>query len=328
MNSIETPRLTVPLGGEAHASARQFAAEQTTPQKGKKAYLNTLAVYAVHSYLKWLQIETNLSQSDSWHPLKRALFDIADLAFPGVGRLECRPVLPGETTFSLPLEVAQDRIGYVAVQFSEHLNEVQLLGFIRAVDISDATEQILIADLQPLDALLDYIPTNVVDEEPILTVSNIPVNLSHWLQNIFEGGWQTVEALFSTEAANPAFSVRSAELLRENHSKNSVASVSGGKLLDLGMLLAGHLVTLIVTIAPFSDEEVNIHLRVYPAGGQIYLPPSLQLVVLDQSRATCLKAQARNADNWMQLEFSGEPGERFSVKLALGDVNISEYFVI
>lgn len=328
MNSIETPRLTVPLGGEAHAIARQFAVEQTTPQKGKKTYLNTLAVYAVHSYLKWLQIESDLTQGDSWHPLKRALFDVADLVIPDVGKLECRPVLPGETTFSLPLEVTQDRIGYVAVQFSERLNEVQLLGFVIAVDIPDTTDQILIADLQPLNALLNCIPTNVVDEEPILTVSNIPVHLSHWLQNIFSTGWQSVEALFSTEAANPAFSVRSTELLRESHSKNSVASVSGGKLLDLGMLLAGHLVTLIVTIAPSSNNELNIRLRVYPAGGQIYLPPNLQLIVLDESGATCLNAQARNADNWMQLEFTGEPGERFSVKLALGDVSTEEYFVI
>lgn len=328
MKIIETPRLSVPLGGEAHALARSFAAEQTTPQKGKKTYLNTLAVYAVHNYLKWLHIETDLSQGDSWHPFQRALFDVADLVIPDVGKLECRPVLPGETTFSLPLEVTQDRIGYVVVQFSEYLNEVQLLGFVRAVDISDATEQILIADLQPLDALLNCIPTNVVDEEPVLTVSNIPVNLSRWLQNIFEGGWQTVEALFSTEAANPAFSVRSADLLRENHSKNPVASVSGGKLLDLGMLLTGHSVTLIVTLAPSSNEELKIRLRVNPAGGQIYLPPHLQLIVLDESGATCLQAQARNADNWMQLEFSGEPGERFGVKLALRDVSITEYFVI
>lgn len=327
MKIIETPRLSVPLGGEAHALARSFAAEQITPQKGKKTYLNTLAVYAVHNYLKWLHIETDLSQGDSWHPFQRALFDVADLVIPDVGKLECRPVLPGETTFSLPLEVTQDRIGYVAVQFSEHLNEVQLLGFVRAVDIPDATDQILIADLQPLDALLDCIPTNVVDE-PVLTVSNVSVNLSRWLQNIFEGGWQTVEALFSTEAANPAFSVRSADILRESHSKHPVASVSGGKLLNLGMLLAGHLVTLIVTLAPSSNEEINIRLRVYPAGGQIYLPPNLQLIVLDESGDTCLKAQARNVDNWMQLEFTGEPGEQFGVKLALRDVSITEYFVI
>ncbi len=327
MNSTETARLTVPLVSVAQALARSFAAEQTTPQKGKKTYLNTLAVYAVHSYLKWLQIETNLSQGDSWHLGMRALFDVADLVIPGVGKLECRPVLPGETTFSLPPEVTEDRIGYVAVQFSERLNEVQLLGFVRAVDTSNATEQILIADLQPLDALLDCIP-NVVAESPVLTASNMPVNLSRWLNNIFDAGWLTVSALFSTEAANPAIRVRSAYNLEESNLNTSVVGITRGKLIDLGMLLAGNPVTLLVTLAPAANSEVDIRLRVNPVGSQTYLPPNLQLIVLDESGETILSAQARNADNWIQLEFSGEPGEQFSVRLALGDVSTEEDFVI
>lgn len=327
MNSIETPRLTVPLGGEAHAIARQFAAEQTTPQKGKKTYLNTLAVYAVHSFLKWLQIETALSQGDSWHPGMRALFDVADLVVSGQGKLECRPVLPGETTFSLPPEVTEDRIGYVAVQFRERLDEVQLLGFVRAVATYNASEQIPIAALQPLDALLDCIP-NVVDQVSVLSDSKMRVNLSRWLENIFEAGWQTGEALFSTEAANLAFSFRSADILSESELNNSVVGVSGGKLINWGMQLPGNSVALLVSIAPEADEKVDIRLRVYPYSGQLYLPLSLQLIVLDESGANIMEAQARNADDWMQLEFSGEPGEQFSVKVALGDVSTEEYFVI
>lgn len=323
MNSIETPCLTVPLGGEAHAIARQFAAEQTTPQKGKKTYLNTLAVYAVHSFLKWLQIDTALSQGDSWHPGMRALFDVADLVVPGQGKLECRPVLPGETRFSLPLEVTEDRIGYVAVQFRERLDEVQLLGFLR-VATYNASEQVPIADLQPLDALLDCIP-NVVDQ---VSDSKMRVNLSRWLENIFEAGWQTVEALFSTEAANLAFSFRSADVLSESEANNSVFGVSGGKLINLGMQLPGNSVALLVSIAPEADEKVDIRLRVYPYSGQLYLPPSLQLIVLDESGTNIMEAQARTADDWMQLEFSGEPGEPFSVQVALGDVSTEEYFVI
>ncbi len=328
MNSLEIPQLTISLGREAHAISAQFAAEQTTPQKGKKTYLNTLAVYAVHNYLKWLQIETDLSQGDSWQPCLRSLFDVADLVIPNVGRLECCPILPGETACSLPPEVTEDRIGYVAVQFSDRLNEVQLLGFAKAGDTSNNLEQIHIAELQPLDALLDCIPSHVVDEEPVLAVSKMQVNLSRWLENMFEAGWQTVEALFSKEVANPAFSVRSAELLRESVPSNSVGGVSGGKLIDLGIQLAGRPIALIVTLSPSSDREVDIRLRVCPAGNQIYLPPKLQLIVLDKSGTTCLEAEARNADNFMQLEFSGEPGERFSVKLALGDVSTEECFAI
>jgi hypothetical protein len=328
MNSTQTPLLTVPLGREAHRQASEFAALQVTPEKGKRVYLNTLAVYAVHSYLKWLQIETALSQSDSWHPGLQAIFDVCDLVLPGIGKLECRPVLPGETTFSLSPEVSNDRIGYVPVQFSERLDEVQLLGFVGAdVDTANASEQIMIADIQPLDALLECIPPNVV-EDAVLTTSKMPVHLSRWLKNTFEAGWQTVEALFSTQSADLAFSVRSAAQVREVDADNPDDTVSRGKVIDLGRQTAASPVAVLITLAPAAPGEVDIRLRVYPTGGQIYLPPGLQLTVLDESGATSLEAEARSADNWMQLEFSGQTGEQFSIKLALGDISITEDFVI
>ncbi|HAG80104.1 MAG TPA: hypothetical protein DCL61_02810, partial [Cyanobacteria bacterium UBA12227] len=206
MNPIKTPYITVPLGREAHAIAEQFAIEQDTPRKGKKVYLNTLAVYAVHSYLKWLAYETDLNQSDSWHPALQPLSDVADLVLPGIGKLECRPVLPGETSFLIPSEATVDRMGYVAVQFSENLDEVQLLGFIRTVSAAKVSQEIAIANLQPLEILLDYIPDHI-NNPSVRTTSTIPVNLSRWLENIFEAGWQTAETLFSTQAPHPAFSI-------------------------------------------------------------------------------------------------------------------------
>ncbi|MEM5838781.1 DUF1822 family protein, partial [Pediococcus acidilactici] len=68
-------------------------------------------------------------------------------------------------------------------------------------------------------------------------------------------------------------------------------------------------------------------LRVYPASGQTYLPPGLQLTVWDET-GTCLDAEAGSIDNWIQREFSGEKGEHFSVKVAFGDVNVTEDFII
>ena len=344
MNRVNTFCPIIPLGREAHAIARQFAVEQATPQRSKQIYLNTLAVYAVHSYLKWLRIDTDLSQGDSWHPLKRVLFDIADLVLPGIGKLECRPVSPGETTIFLPPEVTEDRIGYVAVQFSENLNEVQLLGFVGAANISNASEQILIAELQPLDDLFDCIPEPV--PQPVASASQVCVNLSQWLNDVFEAGWQTVEALLETQATNLATSTRSVELLREIYG-NPAFGVTGGKLIDLERQ-AGQRVALIVKIVPKTEQKVDIRVRVCPASGQIYLPPNLQLIVEDES-GTRLQAQAksidrsrsiarwippksidrfRSIDHWIQLEFSGDKGEQFSAKVVLNDVSITENFVI
>ena len=157
MNIAELPLLTVPLELKAHELARQLAAVQSTVQKGKRVYLNALAVYAVHSYLKWLQIETDFNSSDSFNPAKTALANVADLLITGIGSLECRPVLPGETTIFLPEEVIENRIGYVGVQFSDRLDSVQLLGFVPSLDSSNPPQQIAVAELMPIDALIEQI---------------------------------------------------------------------------------------------------------------------------------------------------------------------------
>ena len=157
MNIAELPLLTVPLKLKAHEMARQLAAVQSTVQKRKRVYLNALAVYAVHSYLKWLQIETDLNPSDSFNPAKTALANVADLVIPGIGSLEGRPVLPGETTIFLPEEVIENRIGYVGVQFSDRLDSVQLFGFAPSLDSSNPPQQIAVAELMPIDTLIEQI---------------------------------------------------------------------------------------------------------------------------------------------------------------------------
>lgn len=182
MNTNEIALLEVPLGIEAHRLARQFAAEQYTPQKRKQVYLNTLAVYAVHRYLQWLQVDTDLSCSDSWHPVLRNRWDVADLFIPGIGKLECRPVLPGETAFALPLEVTEDRIGYIGVQFSEQLDYVQLLGFAKAMATAISPQQLFISELQPLEKLPDYLAWRE-EEFPNPPHESELVDVGDWIRN-------------------------------------------------------------------------------------------------------------------------------------------------
>lgn len=156
MSSTTSPLLMVPLDLEIHSRARHLAAQQSTVEKGKRVYLNALAVYAVHSYLKWLQIPTNFQESDCWNPVKAALSNAADLVIPNVGILECRPVLPQETVILLP-STSENRIGYVAIQFQESLDSVQLLGFAPAFDEVNLPAQLEVSQLQPIDALIEQI---------------------------------------------------------------------------------------------------------------------------------------------------------------------------
>lgn len=326
MDSQEKRFLTVPLTRKAHTFARGFAAEQATAKKGKQVFFNTLAVYAMYTYLQWLRVETDLNQSQSWNPAARVFVNASDLFIPNVGSLECCPVLPGEKAFSISPDLIGDRIGYAVVELGEDFNEVRLVGFIKAVDTSDTSEEMLIADIQPMETLLDCIPSNVVEQSPV----SANVKLSQWFQNVFEAGWQTVETLFSGTAANPIFSFRSADFLSERGLYDPALSISCAKKIDLGIRLVGHPIALIVTIAPQVDEKTYIRLWLCPSGNQNYLPPGLQMIVCDKTGASYpgLTAQARSADNWMQLQFKGQSGEHFSVKLVFNDASITEYFVI
>lgn len=338
MNSIEMPLLKVPIISEAHAQARQFAAQQATPQKGKRVYLNTLAVYAIHNYLKWMGYETSLEQGDSWQPDWQFLCDVADLVIPRIGKLECRPVLPGETVISLPPEVTEDRIGYVAVKFGDRLDQVELLGFTPAVDAEDAPVLLRIADIQPLEALLDRLES--LEASAIETSTNAPslqsvetqtarvskvvvtpsqpsVNLGQWLQNNFteavEAGWRTIETLLATEQRELAFSLRSA-------SQFKAASAKRAKLINLG----NQAVALLVALTLDTEQKLTILVQVHPILGEKYLPPNLTLALLSDSGEILQEALARNQDNYIQLKRFRLLDGGFTIRVSLGDIYQTE----
>ena len=325
-NEIEDFTLPLPITQTARRIAHQFASLQPTPQKAEQVRLNTLAVYVVNDYLQMMGIPCDISKSDSWNPFVRLVADVADLEVTGVGRLECRPMKAYEQTCSIPAEVWEDRIGYVVVKIDESFREAVVLGYTQTA----AIEELPVSQLRPPEDLIDRLSQLM---QPKLSPSSVApsrmrVNLSQWLQDVFETGWQTVEAVLNPAQQNLAFSFRSANTFAETDYDSPDTRRRRPKLIDLGMQLSGHPVALIVEIIPGSDQNTDVLLQVYPTGNETYLPPLLQLTVLDESGATFLEAQARSADNYIQLEFSGNSGERFSVKVSLGDASITEDFVL
>jgi len=302
--------LMVPLDAEAHHLAAELAAEQSTPKKGKQVYLNCMAVYAVHRYLQWMEWKTDLHAGDSWSPYLSGLLDATDLVLPGKGRLECRPVLPGETTFTLPMDVAEDLIGYVAVQLEEPLDLVQLLGFFPAVAPDNPLEVIEVADLLPIDALTERLE----ELEAVAAPSSTLVNLSQWLQDNFakavETGWQTMEEIFGSRQASLA--VR-------------YATGQRSKQIDLGI---GNPVALIIALTPEEEEEeeeITVLLQVRPTESQT-LPSGFKLILRDASGDTISESTATEEDEFIQGQLSCQPGVGFTVTVALGDVSVTENF--
>lgn len=328
---IEEFSLPLPITKAAHTIAQEFAAGQPTAQKVEQVYLNTLAVCVVNDYLQMMSIPTDLTAGDSWNPVVRLAADIADLELTGLGRLECRPMKVNEQTCYIAPEVWEDRIGYVVVQFDKILLEANLLGFVPTV----VTENLPIAELQPLEKLLvhlsqlksaletSYAPL-AAEVAPQSATNNHVINLSQWLQGVFDTSWQIAESLL-TPQSNLAFSFRRSDTGEEFNRPQS--SIRRGKLIDLGLQLASHSIALIVELRQESNQKTDVLLQVHPTGSQT-LPPLLQLIVIDEYKEVFLEAQARSADNYIQLQFSGQPEERFSVKIALGDASITENFVI
>lgn len=137
------------------------------------------------------------------------------------------------------------------------------------------------------------------------------VNLSQWVQGIFEVGWQVVEELVVPTVLVPV--AKSADVTRR------------AKRIDLGE----HAVALIVTRAPEDDREISILLQVEPTGGQTTLPQNLELSAFDESGTIHREVRVKNAAPFIELpRLIGFPGEHFSVKVALGDFSAEEDFVI
>lgn len=118
------------------------------------------------------------------------------------------------------------------------------------------------------------------------------------------------------------------ESLRKIDPENPATGVKRVKLIDLGMHIAGKAVALAVALLQKSDGDISVLLQVYPTGNDDYLPPDLKLILLNDSGEILHEVIARRADIYIQLKFSCQPRERFSVQVALGEANITEDFVI
>ncbi|MEO1348649.1 MAG: DUF1822 family protein [Cyanobacteria bacterium J06635_15] len=308
----------VPLTDAFHQAAQGFYHHHSEPQKGKQVYLNTLSVQAVRFYLTCLGIETCLEKSESWNPVLQVLANIADLWVSDLGRLECRPILPGTSTWKMPSEVWADRVGYVFVQVDTELTEANLLGFLPEVK----EELVTLEQLKSLQTFPAYLE-QVAHQSAVLSVPK--VRLQQWLAQVVDTSWTNLNTLIAEwQAQELAFSFR-IPLAKNDLIEPAIAGVKQGKFLTLG---SEERVLFIVGIEPTQDStEFNITVELYPAGNQTYLPPSLQLMVMDEANIPVLQAEGRQSEG-LEFQFRGGLGESFSVQINLNQLTLTELFEI
>ena len=299
--------ISILLDNNAHRYAQQFATEQVNPIKGKQVYLNTLAVYSVHTYLRCLNINSNIANSDCWQSGLRAMFDVADINLPN-GKLECLWLLPGEEVINIPLEAREERLGYIVVQLEEQLKQVEILGFISGNQIKFDTETVNIAQLQSLETLF-----NAMSPTSYAIAIKQQTNLNQWLDSIFSNDWQPVETILagritrSLATANPA--------------------ITRGKTIEWQVNSLQQEIILVLKIMPQSNSTIDLCLQLYPGQADRDLPPGLSVSILDAGDRLCMSARAKKSDDWMQLEFSCHPGEKFKVEMNLAGVSVVEHFL-
>ncbi|MBT9316461.1 DUF1822 family protein [Leptothoe spongobia] len=143
---------------------------------------------------------------------------------------------------------------------------------------------------------------------------NQPVRLSNWLQNNFEAIWRP-----PTPALARTLSVT------EPNGDSSGNPLRRAKDIQLGPQSA---VQLLTQLTPQEQGAVDISIRVYPRQDLVYLPAGLQLIMIDPESGLYEVIEAREQDNWIQLELSGELGEAFMIKLQLGEAVVTEDFII
>jgi hypothetical protein len=307
--TTEELSFTVTITSNFRKQAEHFRRQQANAEKGEQVYRNTLAVLAVNYYCQCMQIETDLQVGDSWDSLMQSLLNTADLTIKDLGKVECRALLSDSDIVEVPAEVWTDRIGYIAVQLSESMQEAKLIGFVEKA----TAEKIPLRQWQSLEGFLTVAST----PRPIVAV------LSNWVNGILDAGWEmveTIESLLSLPETEPSFNFRSAAPIKFRKRDNTTM---GAKLLQLQK--ADDRVAIFVGLAAGTEPEIDIFVELYAVKPQIYLPQDLQLMVLDEQGIPMMQTVAKSSKN-IQLEFNGYPGEQFSVKVALGDVSIVEEF--
>jgi hypothetical protein len=102
------------------------------------------------------------------------------------------------------------------------------------------------------------------------------------------------------------------------------------RIKDLGLVMNGHKLGLMVAAIPLLDGTYAILNRIYPIGTETYLPPNVRLNLLSEQGDRLYQAESRATvmDSYIQLYFTASVGNLFSVCVSMNEASITESFLI
>ena len=152
------------------------------------------------------------------------------------------------------------------------------------------------------------------------------INLSELVQDLTQVvrvGWQTLEDFINSPEYGVKWYLAGNTLFRNS----ALADLKIVKTITIG---GGdkYSVILSVEVEQKPDGINDCGIRVSSFKDDCYLPPNLQLTVLDDRGSVCLQKQTGNTDFWLQLSLQGELEDEFTLKVELEDTSFEENFKI
>ncbi|MBW4473825.1 MAG: DUF1822 family protein [Stenomitos rutilans HA7619-LM2] len=158
----------------------------------------------------------------------------------------------------------------------------------------------------------------------------LQIRLSDWLQGRFTSVWQPMAAVLSPQQVETAWGAAArgrSENRLTDQSRNAVFDISRVKVLDFGNPPNNDQVALLVGVSALDETDVSVGIKISPVGDRLQLPGAVQVRLLDERGNEVGQASAAITET-IQLQFSGQPGERFSVEVTCDDQCVTETFEI
>jgi Protein of unknown function (DUF1822) len=175
-------------------------------------------------------------------------------------------------------------------------------------------------DLVAILNSVEYLQKLYVKRNQLESLPEKLVRLSDWFNGIFDRVWQPSELVFSYK------NIESVKSIGTNTIQPQSESV-GAKIINLAPVKRP--LALIIHQSKISAEKTEILVRICPANESIYLPDNLRVNILDEEEkvipSLTKKAQA---NNWLQLKFTGDAGDRFSTSIEFGEDRAVDRFII
>lgn len=344
LNTLPMDLISIPLpiAPADLAQANAFASAHDHPEKAKQVKLNTLAMLAMKQYLNLLQVPTSIEVGDAWSVGMQALMNVADLVLPGIGRLECRPVVgaidldseqPPSGMVEVPAEVWHERIGHVVVQIDEAQQLAAILGYLPSVE----EEHVDLATLEPIDALIAVLATKDYVAAPILggtaredgsaigeAIAKSTIQLGQWFQNVMDEGWRSIDDL-QLNYLPPVFRFKD-----EPQPSEPNYLICRGKVLQLDAISNQNIV-LVVGVKPIVTEEGEPNnqaiLTLYPVAPEHNLP-ECEITLRDEYGYAFESTQTKPQDETLELRVMGFEGEGFDLVIQSAAGTIVEKFML